>query len=226
MTRNQGSVRECGDPCNSITVQLAKPAGCSQHPLDSFELVEPVLKNAGGDVIGAGQSRRAGNAVQSVDRLPISGQGFIAVSPAKLAIFAEKDNCGNPGPPAGAERGCQFGIVVAIGIAHLDLRAGRSEMFEHRTLVHAVSAPRSRHDQHFHLPLEVPQQVLLFVRQMDRIMKFLPAPLLLSGSISRQKFLIRKCGFECGGEIHGGHGMDRFRRRGLGKAIKLPRKRF
>lgn len=94
-------------------------------------------------------------------------------------------------------------MLIAVEESQIDRAVCRGdEVVEDRTLVDAVSTPRSGDDQHFHLSDKAGQGVSLSGRQIDLFVNGGPTLLLIFGAVFGEEFGVTEAVFEFRGEVH------------------------
>lgn len=182
---------------DSIPVLLTQARRCSQHPLDAFEFVQPVLHYGSGEMFGVGdQAGRAGCSFKASRHVAVFREGAVTGPAAGKVVFAEEYYHRHASATADRQRFREFGMRIAVEIADVQPRGLRRKMFENWALIHTIAAPGTGEHECFHVPRKALEQLDLGIGQCDLLVKIFPAATMLIGPVLLQELLIRQTGGE------------------------------
>lgn len=107
-----------------------------------------------------------------------------------------------PGAAADLQFFGQIRVVVPVEVADVDAGGPGNEVFEDRTLIDAVAAPRPGQHENLHVADEGLQQRLLIVGQTDAGMELVPTLPLVVGGVLLQKLAVRQSGLKLCRKVH------------------------
>ena len=133
------------------------------------------------------QARRAAGPKLGCCHSPVCGERLIAVENDRVVVLAQELHNRHAAAAADLEQRRHIRHRIAVEVANLDLRAGRSKVLEDRALVDTVAAPGPREHHHGHPPRKRAEQLGLFHGERNLAAKRVPPlPLIRRGVLLKK----------------------------------------